>query len=75
MDNQFIKWDGKTNGGVPVPDDTYYAVATFANCGSQITIQQTIQLCRGGAVCNLGDHMQVSNYVPPLFGLEPPPTN
>ena len=74
FENLMIRWDGtRRPGGQALASDTYYMTMQLDNCNSRVTRQYTIALCRN-ASCNLGAHVQVPNYVPPLFGLVVPPT-
>jgi gliding motility-associated-like protein len=73
--NYTIKWDGRNkNGNFLQSPNTFYMVISMGNCDSEIQFQKTVAYCRSPG-CDLGPMDTVPNYVPPLFGLESPPTH
>lgn len=72
-ENLSLCWDGRNMNGQLLQIPNYYVAAVrLGNCGSQITRWYNLWTTH-----DLGqDTFSVApNYVPPLFGLEPPPTH
>lgn len=74
--NHTIKWDGRedSNNQLLASPNTIYMVITLGNCNAEIQFQRSVSYCLTPA-CDYGPHDTVLNYVPPLFGLESPPTH
>ena len=74
FENYSICWDGRNDNGTMLPlYSTYDVVTTLGNCSAQFTFLSKV-FATPDPAADSGAYA-IPNYVPPLFGLEPPPTH
>lgn len=74
FENLSICWDGRDDHGNWIPNfSTFYVVTRLGNCGAQYTWLDSVFLVPNNA-WDTTVHA-APNYVPPLFGLDTPPTH
>lgn len=76
FENHRITWDGRDqrNGNLLLNSPTVQSVLTLGNCDTRNRILTSVFYCFNTS-CAFDPHDTVPSYVPPLFGLEPPPTH